>query len=88
MSVKRINLSFNLDREDDRKVYEILLSEKHKTEFIIGMVLGNSNFGNDDIKSALREVLNEYNFNLTENIKVEKKEEEIPAEIFNMFNSL
>ena len=96
MNTKRINLSFCLDREDDLMVFNILTEQKYKTDFVINAVikyLEEINRKNDKevIKQAMREVLKEHgtiNIGSSINTLSESEKEELPSEIFDMFNNL
>jgi DUF1009 family protein len=97
MDTKRINLSFSLDRDDAAKVYDIITSQKYKTDFVIRAVIyyiekGTSGvIDKEIIKEAMKELLESYG---TINIKQDTKTEdtsgimELPNEIFDMFNNL
>lgn len=89
--IKRINLSFDLRRERDRQVYNILVQVHHKTAFIVETVLyyekdNQSKIDKNTIKQALQEVLSEMNITIDKNKK--DSEEVIPEEIFDIFNKL
>ena len=64
--IKRLNLSFNLQRENDRNVYNIIKSKRQKTAYIIKAVLAYEGVTQEEkelkrIKRALREVLQDMN---------------------------
>lgn len=91
MSYKRINLSFDLRRDRDAQAYAILSSKTHKTDYIVNLLLSNGeedNPSNDIIvvKQALREVLKEMNFTVSE--ESQDREEDIPEEIFDIFEQM
>jgi hypothetical protein len=96
MDTKRINLSFNLEHEDDLKVFKIISDQKYKTDFVINAVikyLEEISRKNDKevIKQAMREVLKEHgtiNIGSSINTLSDPKKEELPSEIFDMFNNL
>jgi hypothetical protein len=96
MSSNRMNLSFNLERENDLKVFNILTEQKYKTDFVIKAVikyLEETNRDNDKeiMKEAMREVLKEYgtiSIDSSLNAPQEALSEELPPEIFDMFNNL
>ena len=96
MATKRINLSFSMDREDDAKVYNILSSQKYKTDYVIKTVLSyigerDKGFDKEKIKEAVKEVIAECGGITTENKGKENNscvEHELPNEIFNMFDNL
>ena len=96
MATKRINLSFSLDREDDAKVYNILSSQKYKTDYVIKAVLSyigerDKGFDKEKIKEAVKEAIEECGGIIVENKGKENNscvEHELPNEIFNMFDNL
>ncbi|NLW26121.1 hypothetical protein [Acetivibrio saccincola] len=96
MATKRINLSFSMDREDDAKVYNILSSQKYKTDYVIKAVLSyigerDKGFDKEKIKEAVKEAIAECGGITTENKGKENNscvEHELPNEIFNMFDNL
>lgn len=96
MAIKRINLSFNLNRDLDAKVYELINNEPRKTEYIIKAIMllvenekDNNCISKDIIKLAVKEVLSELNVDLKElNNNVEEKVEKLPNEIFDLFDSI
>lgn len=86
MSIKRINLSFNLSRSEDKRVYDILVNKKHKTDYIVKLVLEEGNLNENKIRQVFKEIISEHNMNFS---KVESKEiEEVPAQIFDIFNQM
>lgn len=97
MDTKRINLFFSLDREDDLRVFDIISSQKYKTDFVIKAVIYYMEKGTGQlmdkeiIKDAVREVLESYGtVNVEQIIKAEDTSVnvELPMEVFDMFNSL
>ncbi|NLK29273.1 MAG: hypothetical protein GX306_13205 [Clostridiales bacterium] len=89
--IKRINLSFDLRREKDRQVCDILSVIKHKTAYVTEAVLayemGNQNtIDKNVIKQALREVLVEMNIKSIEN--KQEREEVIPETVFDIFEQM
>ena len=73
--IKRINLSFDLRREKDRQVCDILSVIKHRTAYVTEAVLayemGNQNtIDKNVIKQALQEVLVEMNI---KSVRISKK---------------
>ncbi len=92
MTVKRINLSFSLNRDEDLKVYKILSNQKFKTAYVIKAILyyteqTKPRNNKEMIKEAVREVFEEYslsdgiknNGNKKEN-KNEKRKNDIDIE--------
>lgn len=94
MATKRINLSFSLDREDDAKVYNILSTQKYKTDYVIKAVLNYLEKGdktilnNEKIKEIVKEAIRECGIDSIDLNKAESNEQKLPKEIFDMFNSL
>lgn len=91
MSYKRINLSFDLRRDRDMQAYAILSSKKHKTDYVVDLLLNNEgivnqNISKEVIKQALREVLGEMNITIGENKK--DRDEDIPEEVFDIFKQI
>ncbi len=91
MSYKRINLSFDLRRDRDVQAYAILSSKKYKTDYVVNLLLNNEDVDNfkvdiNLVKQALSEVLEEMNISIGENKKDRK--DEIPEEIFDIFDKL
>lgn len=89
--IKRVNLSFDMRRDQDRQVYEILSLIQHKTSYISRTVLtyevGNHKAADKNlIKQALREVLKEMGITIDKN--KQDREEEIPEEIFDIFEQM
>lgn len=95
-NIKRINLSFDLNRETDKKVYELIKGQQSKTAFIIKTVLQSKdieqNTNIDVIKQALREVISEEGVMLRSNsineIKNETDSNVIPDDVFKMFDKI
>ena len=96
MAVKRINLSFSLDRKDDLEVFNILSKQKYKTDYVIKAVISyigerNRDIDKEIIKQAVKEAIAECGGITTENKGKENNscvEHELPNEIFNMFDNL
>lgn len=95
MATKRINLSFDLSRDDDLKVYNILLEQKYKTDYVIKAVLRFKEQGElvvkEEIKEAVKEVLHEYGGipkSKHSNTDLDRSEDKLPDSVFDMFNSL
>ena len=91
MSYKRINLSFDLRKDRYAQAYAILSSKKHKTDYVVDLLLeneevDNQNISKEVIKQALREVLMETKLIINES--KQDIEEEIPEEIFDIFGQL
>jgi len=91
VSYKRINLSFDLRRDRDMQAYAILSSKKHKTDYVVDLLLNNEgivnqNISKEVIKQALREVLGEMNITIDENKK--DRDEDIPEEVFDIFKQI
>lgn len=89
--IKRINLSFDIRREQDRQAYEILSSEQHKTTYIIDLILSSEKevrdlLDRDILKECLRDVLGEMNLCTKTNFPI--IQEDIPEEIFDIFEKI
>ena len=88
MNIKRINLYFNMNREEDSKVYEEIKKQKKKTDYIISLVLKNNRLPKEEIKELVKEIIEEYNFIPNkDNVKCEEKSN-IPDHIFNFFEQI
>ena len=96
MTVKRINLSFSLDRKDDLEVFNILSKQKYKTDYVIKAVLsftgkGDKDLGKEAIKQAVKEAIAECGGITIENKGKENDsciQHELPDDIFDMFDNL
>ena len=96
MATKRINLSFSMDREDDAKVYNILSSQKYKTDYVIKAVLSyigerDKGFDKEIVKQAVKEAIAECGGITIENKGKENDsciQHELPDDIFDMFDNL
>ncbi len=93
MAIRRINLSFSLERKDDLEVYNILSKQKYKTDYVIKAVLSymgkrDKDFNKETVKQAIKEALREYGIDSKDLNKIENNEEKLPGEIFDMFNTL
>lgn len=89
MTIKRINLYFDLKREEDKEAYDILFNKKRKTDYIIELILESRKNNDDSIKKLVKEIIEEYNFvfNKKEDIKIEEKIN-IPNDIFDFFEQM
>lgn len=90
--IKRLNLSFNLQRENDRNVYNIIKSKRQKTAYIIKAVLAYEGVTQEEkelkrIKRALREVLQDMNLTADKDCYF-TEESQIPDEVFQIFDSI
>lgn len=90
--IKRLNLSFNLQRENDRNVYNIIKSKRQKTAYIIKAVLAYEGVTQEEkelkrIKRALREVLQDMNLMVDKDWNF-TEETQIPDEVFQIFDSI
>ena len=86
----RLNLSFNLQRENDRNVYNIIKSKRQKTAYIIKAVLAYEGVTQEEkelkrIKRALREVLQDMNLTVDKDCNF-TEETQIPDEVFQIFD--
>ncbi|SDL35444.1 hypothetical protein SAMN05216497_12215 [Clostridium cochlearium] len=90
--IKRLNLSFNLQRENDRNVYNIIKSKRQKTAYIIKAILAYEGVTQEEkelkrIKRALREVLQDMNLMVDKDCNF-TEETQIPDEVFQIFDSI
>lgn len=93
-TIKRVNLCFNIDREEDRKAYEIIKAKRNKTAFIIEVVLANlkenkSNIDRDELKQIIIEVFKE--MNVTSNTVTNKESnhiDDIPDLVLDIISSI
>jgi hypothetical protein len=90
--IKRLNLSFNLQRENDRNVYNIIKSKRQKTAYIIKAVLAYEGVTQEEkelkrIKRVLREVLQDMNLMVDMDCNF-TEESQIPDEVFQIFDSI
>ncbi|MGL4731519.1 MAG: hypothetical protein ACRCW0_08040 [Clostridium sp.] len=97
MNIRRVNLSFNLDDEDDKEVYDTISKQRFKTNFVCKAVLKYISFIDRDkevitkkeLKNTLIEVLKELDISKIGNLDVRNTEEdELPKEVFDMFTQL
>lgn len=96
MAVKRINLSFSLDRKDDLEVFNILSKQKYKTDYVIQAVLSyigerDKGFDKEIVKQAVKEAIAECGGITTGNSRKDNDDcvqHELPDNIFDMFNNL
>ena len=88
--IKRVNLSFDLRREEDRQAYDILSSKQHKTAYIINILLtyakGNNLLDKDIIKDALQEVIQQMNIDI--HSKGQITQNNIPETVFDIFDQM
>lgn len=93
-TIRRINLSFDIDRPEDCRAYKILRSKRNKTAHVIDIILASSlerkiNIDKDELKQVIREVFKE--MNVTTNTEVEKESsntEDIPQDVFDIISSI
>ncbi|WP_213818956.1 hypothetical protein [Garciella nitratireducens] len=96
MAVKRINLSFSLDRKDDLEVFNILSKQKYKTDYVIKAVLSfrekrDTTLDKEIIKQAVNEAIAECGGITTGDSRKDNDDcvqHELPDSIFDMFNNL
>ena len=90
--IKRLNLSFNLQRKNDRIAYNIIRSKRQKTAYIIKAVLAYEGVTQEErelkrIKRALREVLQDMNITADKNC-YSTEESQMPDEVYQIFDSI
>ncbi|SHH13497.1 MULTISPECIES: hypothetical protein [Peptostreptococcales] len=93
MSIQRINLAFNLDDKDSEKAYKIIKANKgNMTNFVVNIVLAEDTRLNEKriIKEAVREVLEEVNWQIKSDNSIEENLEEsnLPDDVLDIFNNL
>ena len=90
MTIKRINLYFDLNRQEDKDAYNIISNEKRKTDYIINLILSSRKDNEDDrIKQLVKEVIKECNIKINyENQDSVENKDIIPNEIFDFFEEM
>lgn len=88
MNIKRINLYFDMNREEDSKVYEEIKKQKKKTDYIISLVLKNNRLPKEEIKELVKEIIEEYNFMPNKESANGEEKSNIPDDIFNFFEQI
>ncbi|WP_129600776.1 hypothetical protein [Anaerophilus nitritogenes] len=100
MKKKRINLSFDLERNEDRKAYNLIQSSRGKTKYVIDAVLlavsdNNEGFHKDRLKEVVKEAIVELGLDIKisekkenniDNSKIEQNQ--ILDDLFNMISGL
>lgn len=86
MSKKRINLYFDLSRRDDKIAYETIIRQRHKTDYVIKLILKNNTVSTEDIRSIFKEVIEEYK--ITSRTEKDDKNYSVPNEIFELFDQM
>lgn len=97
--IKRINLSFDLSRGKDKRVFDILKNKSAKTNFVIESILAYisnnhiEKISKETIKDAIKEALQDMHYvqvkeDQKENIEENQKEEHIPDKILNIFDNM
>jgi len=90
--IKRLNLSFNLQRENDRNAYNIIRSKRQKTAYIIKAILACEGVTQEErelirIKRALREVIKEMKLTADKHCDFTEGSQ-IPDEVFQIFDRI
>lgn len=96
VNIKRINLSFNLEQEEARIAYEILINQpgNTKTAYVVKLISSdikeeNKSLDEELIKRCLRDVLKDYDFSSANDNKQNKKEEDaIPDDIMDLLTNI
>lgn len=89
--IKRINLSFNVERQDDLKAYNILNSQRNKTAFIIEVILSSKEKEGYDsklIKRLIKEALEELNLKTSTKLEDYSNEDDIPDSVFDLLSNI
>ncbi|MTI67122.1 MAG: hypothetical protein FH753_11075 [Firmicutes bacterium] len=93
-NIKRVNLSFDIDRPKDYKVYNILKDKRNKTAYIIETILAslesnNNNIDRHELKQVFMEVLKEADISIRKDDKKQiNNTEDIPNEVFDIISSI
>ena len=95
-NIERINLSFNLEQEEARIAYEILINQpgNTKTAYVVKLISSaikeeNKSLDEELIKRCLRDVLKDYDFSSANDNKQNKKEEDaIPDDIMDLLTNI
>lgn len=89
MNIKRVNLYFNADREEDNAAYKLLTKQKKKTDYIINLLLRSNSIITEEIKQLVKEIIEEYNFKPKSKEYIENEERtSIPSNIFDFFEQI
>ena len=86
MNIKRVNLYFNIEREEDNYAYEIILKQKKKTDYIINLIARSNDTRKEDMKALIKEIIEEYDFRPKNKEKLEKQS--IPKDIYEFFEQI
>lgn len=89
--IKRLNLSFDLRREEDRLAYEIISSKQHKTAYIVEIVLNNQQETKNVLdKNTMKQVLLEVFQEMDVNINTSKQvcQNQIPEMVFDIIEQM
>lgn len=88
--IKRINLAFNLEREDHLRVYNIISSNRYKTEYVVNTILNNSSISINTMKEVIEEVLKENKISIKNDISTPNEPEVtgLPTELFDMLEQM
>ena len=85
-----------MDRENDAKVYNILSTQRYKTDYVIKAVLSymekrDKDFNKETVKQAVKEAIAECRGIIVENEGKENDscvQPELPDSVFDMFDNL
>lgn len=86
MNIKRINLYFDMDREEDSSAYKIIMKQKKKTDYVINLILRSSDIRKEEIKELIREIIEEYDFKPEHKEKSESQS--MPEGIYDFFEQI
>ena len=86
MAKKRINLYFDLSRINDKRAYETIKNQKHKTDYIIKLILKDNSISKEEIKAIFKEVIKESKFTPINNSN--DKDYGVPNEMFELFDQM
>jgi len=92
---KRINLCFDIDRLEDKKVYDLLQNKRNKTAYIIDTVLRDLEknqpcIETEKLKEIVKDAFNELNVVVDKNneqIDI-KDSNDIPEDVFDIISNI
>lgn len=98
MTVKRVNLCFNMNNDKAIKAYDYISEQSAKTAFVINAVIyymeSHNIIDKSFVKEAVRELFEEYSMgnsisdNGNRSDKDKKEKEGLPDDVFDMINNM
>jgi len=91
--IKRINLSFDLDRIEDLKAYNVLKAKRNKTAYAVEIILENIDKNSiyqerEIFKQLIKESISELNLTTSPKVGNIKNEDDIPNDIFDIISNI